>query len=354
MLRVLVYLATTTISATIFVSAYMPARDSFPQVLSHRGASGYVPEHSMNAYQLAIDLGTDYIEPDLVVTKDGYFIAMHDLLLDDTTDVAEHPEFADRKTTRVVDGVKTTGYFVIDFTSTELNTLTLKQRMSGRTKLFDGYFKIPSFDDIMDLAQTHYNSTNLTVGLYVELKHPSWHLTMGFNTADMLLEKLATHGYLTQGDAVPRDMKQVVPVVIQCFEKDTLVYLKQRSQIPLILLLNMATAELSWTSSGLSDIATFANGIGPQKEFFQGDSIQATKKVQMAHDIGLFLHPWTFRMDSGVGIQFNGDFRSEQEYYICCLKMDALFTEFTDRTREVIDSYNSYEQQTYCSVSCNF
>lgn len=333
---------------------YMAPRARHPQVLSHRGASGYVPEHSYNAYQLAIDLGTDYIEPDLVVTKEGRFVAMHDLLLDDTTDVASHPEFADRKTTKSVDGINTTGFYVIDFTFEELQTLTLKQRMSGRTDLYDGYFRIPTFEDIMELVQTHYISTNFTIGLYIELKHPSFHLEHGFNTADMLLSQLSMGGYLTAGEAVPSDLEQVVPVVIQCFERDTLVYLKERTSIPLIYLLNIATAALYWSPEGLSDIASFAGGVGPQKEFFQGDSARAVSNVEMAHEAGLKLHPWTFRLDSGVGTQFRGDFRAEQEYYLCCLKMDALFTEFPDRTREVIDSYLTYENSSECSTSCSY
>ena len=131
-----------SIFAYTVVANSLPARDRFPQVLAHRGASGYLPEHSLQAYQLSMDLETDYSEPDLCLTKDGIFVAMHDLLLDDTTDVAEHSEFDDRKTTKSVDGESITGYFVSDFTYSELLTLRLRQRLSGRSTLYDNFFQV--------------------------------------------------------------------------------------------------------------------------------------------------------------------------------------------------------------------
>lgn len=151
-------------------NAYLPARDRFPQVISHRGASGYVPEHSLVGYQLAMDLNTDYIEPDLVISKDGQFVIMHDVTLDDTTNVGDMPEFADRYVTKRVDGQNKTGWFVNDFTLAELKTLRLQQRVHTRSSLLDNLLEIPTFAEIMELAQSSYASTNRTTGIYAELK----------------------------------------------------------------------------------------------------------------------------------------------------------------------------------------
>lgn len=152
------------------VFTYLPSRSSFPQIISHRGASGYIPEHSLAAYRLAIDLNTDYIEPDLVISKDGQFVIMHDVTLDDTTNVNDVVEFKDRYTTKIVDGVSKTGYFVNDFTVSELKTLKLKQRMSGRSTLLNNLLDIPTFVEVLNLAQNYYTQYNKTIGVYAELK----------------------------------------------------------------------------------------------------------------------------------------------------------------------------------------
>ena len=169
----------------------------------------------------------------------------------------------------------------------------------------------------------------------------------------MLLDTLAAGGYAINGDEVPNDLSQVVPVLVECFERDTLVYLKSQSTIPLIYLMKFASMEIEWNNNGLADIATFANGIGPEKAFFEGPTDQAVAKVDLAHSFNLKLHPWTFRADSGIGEQFFNNFYAEEEYYICCLKMDGLFTEFPDKTKAIIDNYLSYENSTFSSTPCN-
>ena len=156
-------------------------------IISHRGASGYIPEHSIPAYQLAMDLNTDYIEPDLCLSQDGVFVALHDLLLDDTTDIASYPQYSNRKRTQEVDGETLTGYFVSDFAISELKQLRLNQRLPQRTQIYNGLFQIPTLDEIINLVQLQYNKTGILYGIFPELKHPSYFKSLGFNMDDMLL-----------------------------------------------------------------------------------------------------------------------------------------------------------------------
>jgi len=328
------------VKSSVLISANsMPSRERYPQVISHRGASGYVPEHSIPAYQLAIDLGTDYIEPDLCLSKDGIFVAMHDLMLDDTTNVADLPEFNDKKTTKIVDGSPMTGYFVSDFTLAELLTLRLKQRLAGRTTVYDGIYQIPTVDDIYKLLQQQYAKSNRTVGMYAELKHPGYHNSIGFKMEDMLLESLKTSGgyKVSYTEDVPKDLKQVLPVVIQCFEATSLQYLHTKTSIPLVQLLE-ATTKSYWTTKKLEEISSYAQAVGPDKTFFETTTFVESKKVvDMIHTAELSIHPWTFRADYGVSKKFES-FADEEMYFYCCLGVDALFSEFPDQSRETVDS----------------
>lgn len=248
------------------------------------------------------------------------FVAMHDVLLDDTTDVALHSEYADRKTTKTVEGVNMTGYFVSDFTLTEIKTLRLKQRLSGtRTQLFDGYFTIPTFDEIMNLAQTTYQKTSRMIGIYPELKKPEYHNSLGFPMEDMFLDSLTKGGYQVAGADVPNDLSKVVPVLVQCFDPKSLVYLKSKSTLPLLQLLEATTAGF-WTQEKVEELASYANAIGPEKTFFEtADYSLALEKVNLIHQYKLVIHPWTLRADQGIGAKFKGDFSKEQMYFYCCL-----------------------------------
>lgn len=330
----------------------MPAYNKFPQIISHRGASGYVPEHSLAGYQLALDVKTDYIEPDLCISKDGVFIAMHDLLLDDTTNVASMPEYDDRYTTKVVEGKNMSGYFVNDFTVDELKTLRLKQRLSGRSVQFDNLLQIPTFTEIMSLSQSNYASTNITRGLYIELKHPAYHASLGYHMGDMLLDALVEGGFAvnasTAGESgvVPSDLHTVVPVVIQCFEPDTLMDLANKTDIPLIQLWNAPM-----TDEVLTAIAAYADGVGPEKNLLAGYD-KSYSVVRSAEEQGLLLHPWTMRADRDIMPAFNGDFAAEEEYFYCCLKVAGLFTEFPDRSREVSDDYITRGAGAPCAITC--
>jgi len=349
--------------AAIISAAKMTARDQFPQIISHRGASGYVPEHSLAAYQLAIDLKTDYIEPDLCLSKDGVFVALHDLLLDDVTNVATFPQYADRVSTKVVDGVNTTGYFVSDFLFSELQVLRLVQRLPERTMLYNGLFQIPAFTDIMALAQSYYASTSRTVGIYPELKHPSFFKSLGFAMEDMLLAALEQGGYEVYGDSVPSNLRQVVPVVIQCFDTAPLQYLKTKTNIPLMYLVQPPVAPSFWTKETMAEIATYASAIGPEKEYIGNLPYSAAVDlVTMIHDSNLKLHGWTFRADQDILTRFHNNFSVELQYFYCCLGFDALFSEFPDRSREAIDlmsNYTNWNSNTkatstpICTIQCS-
>ncbi len=335
-----------------------PARDKFPQVIAHRGASGYVPEHSLAGYRLAMDMGTDYIEPDLCISKDGVFVALHDLLLDDTTNVNTFPEFADRKRTQEVDGKVLTGFFVSDFTLAELKSLRLKQRLAGRSTLYNYLLQIPTFDEILSLVQSEFNTTGVMTGIYPELKHPSYFADLGYKMDDMLLEKLSSAGYIIKGENTLNNMKQVVPVIIQCFDASTLMSLRQKTDLPLIYLIDKPYANIKsyFNPDSLKNVSTFADGLGPEKSFFETDSLaEARANVQMAHDNNLMLHPFTFRADSGIDPKFNGSFEAEEMYFYCCLGIDGVFSEFPDRTRETIDVYSKLslppvDQRTICGT----
>ncbi len=297
-----------------------------PLIIAHRGASGYIPEHSIPAYQLAMDLNTNYIEPDLCLSKDGVFVALHDLLLDDTTNVASFPVYSNRKRTQEVDGQMLTGYFVNDFTIGELKELGLNQRLPQRTQIYNGLFQIPTLDEIISLIQSEYNKTGILYGIFPELKHPSYFESAGFDMGDMLLDQLAGYDIFnsTNKSGFPEH-----PIIIQCFEENTLQSLNNKTDIPLVLL---SDSNDIWNQEYLTRVSAFANAIGPNKKELN------LKKIQMAHNANLKVYPWTFRADSDIGIQFNGSFSDEQLYYICCLSVDGLFTEFPDRTREIINN----------------
>jgi glycerophosphoryl diester phosphodiesterase len=316
-------------------------RDQFPQILAHRGASGYIPEHSLQAYETAMNLQTDYVEPDLCLTKDGVFVALHDVLLDDTTNVAELPEFASYKSTKVVDGVSLTGYFVSDFTHAETQKLSLKQRLSFRTQIYNGFFTIPTLQQITALALDNFNSTQRLVGLYIELKHPSFFKSLGFDMASMLLRELSDAGYAVDLSA-PSDLKRVLPLVIQCFDAPTLRALRPITSIPLVQLLDPPTpAQLHdgsyWSGQTLKEIATYANAVGPEKTYFSTLPLSdGQTAVQSAQEAGLAMHPWTFRAEAQyVGKQFTS-FAEEQAYFFFCLGVAGVFTEFPDQTRQVL------------------
>jgi hypothetical protein len=323
-----------------------------PLVIGHRGASGYRPEHTLAAYELAIDLGADFIEPDLVITKDGVLIARHENDITGTTDVANRPEFADRQTTKVVDGQSITGWFTEDFTLAELKTLRAKERLSFRDQSFNGQFQIPTLQEVIDLAKRKSAETGRTIGIYPETKHPTYFQSIGLPLEDRLVEILNRNGYIGPE----------APVYIQSFEVANLKYLNTITDVPLVQLLDaidlrpdgtlIETQPYDFvvsgdprtygdlrTPQGLAEIATYADGIGPWKRMIvsvdaNNRTLPPTTLVQDAHAVGLLVHPYTFRDEPRyLATNYNGDPEAEYEQFYQ-LGVDGLFSDFSDTAVE--------------------
>ena len=265
-----------------------------PIVIAHRGASGLRPEHTLAAYTLAIEQGADFIEPDLVLTKDDVFVARHENDITGTTDVAAHPEFAVRKTTKVIDGESHTGWFTEDFTLAELKTLRAKERLPQLrpgNATFDGQFEVPTLAEVIALAKRH------GVGIYPETKHPSYFASIGHPMEARLAAELKAAGW---------DSARA-PVFIQSFEVNNLKALRKLTRVRLIQLMNdlggpADNAAPSYaamtTPAGLKAIAAYAYGIGPSKTMIWKGEGPPSSLVADAHAAGLKLHPWTFRAEN--------------------------------------------------------
>ncbi|HSJ43821.1 MAG TPA: glycerophosphodiester phosphodiesterase [Euzebyales bacterium] len=271
-----------------------------PVIIAHRGASGHRPEHTLAGYELAIAMGADFIEPDVVPTRDGALVVRHDNELSATTDVADRPELADRKTTKTVDGRQLIGWFVEDLTLDEVRTLRARERIPHvrpANTAFDGMFQIATLDEVLALATTAH------VGVYPETKNPTYFAELGLALEEPLVAALHAAGF-TGRDA---------PVYIQSFEVDNLRRLRTMTDLPLVQLLSSdgqppdvvaAGGDLSYpdmaTVAGLAEIATYADGIGPHKTVLvptgdDGASGTPTTVVDDAHAVGLVVHAWTFR-----------------------------------------------------------
>jgi glycerophosphoryl diester phosphodiesterase len=274
-----------------------------PLIIAHRGASGERPEHTLAAYELAIDQGADYIEPDLVITKDGVLVARHENEISGTTDVQTKPEFAARKVEKVVDGQRQAGWFTEDFTLKELRTLRATERLSKvrpANVAFNGKFGIPTLTQILDLVRRKEKQTGRKIGVYPETKHPSYHRSLGLPLEEPLLKVLAKYGYKSSTD----------PVFIQSFEVGNLKWLRPRTKLNLVQLIDDtgSPADTSTPYSemvqpdGLRQIAEYANGIGPSKSLVipvlaGGRLGTPTSLVSNAHAVGLQVHIWTIRRE---------------------------------------------------------
>ena len=305
-------------------------------IIAHRGASGERPEHTIASYTRAIEQGADYIEPDLVLTKDGVLVARHENEISETTNVADKAEFADRKTSKTIDGHKMTGWFTEDFTLAELKTLRAKERLPQLRKdnmAFDGQFEIPTFEEILTLAKTH------NVGVYPETKHPSYFASIGLPHEAPLLAMLTRFGHVTK-DA---------PIFIQSCEVENLKALRPKTKLRLIQLMDDTgspadRSDLTYpemvTAEGLRIVATYADGVGPNKAMviprtLIGNLGTPTTLVADAHKVGLAVHPWTFRREnyflplaqkSGVDPRGIGDVQAEMKAFLAT-GIDGIFSD---------------------------
>jgi glycerophosphoryl diester phosphodiesterase len=254
-----------------------------PIVIAHRGASGYRPEHTLASYRLGIALGADYVEPDLVSTKDGVLVARHEADLTETTDVAEHPEWASRLTTKEIDGKSVTGWFVEDFTLAELNTLRVVERLRElrpQNCRYDGAYEIPTFEEILGLVAAESARLGRPIGVYPETKHPAYFAALGLGLEEPLVDALSRHGY-GGPDA---------PVFVQSFEPESLQRVRSRTAYPLVQLVSATGRVDLVTATGLRRVATWADALGVDKALVRGSSVVAD-----AHAAGLLVHVWTLR-----------------------------------------------------------
>lgn len=256
-----------------------------PLVIAHRGASGYRPEHTLAAYQLALDLGADVVEPDLVVTGDGVLVCRHDDELSATTDVASRAELAGRRTTRRVDGVELTGWFTEDLTLAELRSLRAVERRPERrpgAALYDGVFGVPTFAEVLTLLECESGRRGRPLGVCPELKHPTHFAEHGLRVDDLLADELAAH----RPDPLVR-------VAVQCFEPATLRRLRGRVDAALLQLVDDdGTFDDLMAREGLRSVATYADVLGAPTSLVLG-----TDLVADAHAAGLRVHVWTLRDD---------------------------------------------------------
>ncbi|HEY8381633.1 MAG TPA: glycerophosphodiester phosphodiesterase [Microvirga sp.] len=344
-----------------------------PMVVGHRGASGYLPEHTLEAYKLAIEMGADSIEPDLVSTKDGVLIARHEPMLGGTTDVGSRPEFASRKTTRKVDGVDTNDWFASDFTLAEIKTLRAKQPMADRDQSKNGQFQIPTLQEVIDLAKAEGSARGRPIGIAPETKHSTFHAALGLPLEDRLVAVLKGAGW---GEATS-------PVVIQSFEVANLKYLNTRIDVRLAQLIDAEDVDKDGnivlappyaqpydfvvvgdrrtykdllTKEGLAEIKTYADIVAPWKPYIlatkavdqngdgkaddlNGDGKQdeqdrvlaePTSLVRDAHAAGLAVFTWTFRNEpKRLSATFKGDPAAEYKAFYA-LGVDGVFSDFPD------------------------
>jgi glycerophosphoryl diester phosphodiesterase len=336
--------------AMLTVAARMPAATA-PLVIGHRGASGYRPEHTLASYELAARMGADFIEPDLVSTKDHVLVARHENEIGGTTDVSSRPKFAVRKTTKVIDGKALTGWFTEDFTLAELKTLRAKERLPDlrqENTMYDGRFEVPTFAEVLTLREKLSQELHREVGVYPETKHPTYFRSIGLDLETPMVQQVRGAG-LDEANA---------PIFIQSFELTNLVDLRQHFGVnaPLVFLTSASGApydlastgdpttyaELT-TAAGLRSICGIVNGIGPDKSQIiprkaDGTLARPTTLVAKAHAAGLKVHPYTFRaentflpLDYRVGTDATAYGRAIDEHVrFLQTGIDGLFTDQCD------------------------
>ena len=361
--------------------AYPTLSGEAPLVIGHRGASGYRPEHTLESYRYAIELGADFVEPDLVSTSDGVLIARHEPMLGGTTDVSSRPEFAARRTTKVLDGVPTTDWFASDFTLAEIKTLRAIQPSASRPQQFNGLYQIPTFDEVISFVKAQSIARGRTVGIYPETKHPTFHDSLGLSLEEPLIASLTSAGWNHAG----------APVFIQSFEVSNLQELNTLTQVRLVQLIDAddvnpdgsmslvapyaqpydfvvsgdtrTFADLL-TPAGLDFVNDYADGVGPWKPYLfktkiydpNGDSVADDRNgdglvnirdrevvgdtgvVAAAHAAGLVVHAFTFRNDASL-YGFTNPIDEYRAYYN--IGVDGVFSDFVDTARAAISNLSA-------------
>ena len=368
----------TGIQSTEDISLIVP-KEHAPHIIAHRGASGYLPEHTLQAYQLAIDQGADYIEPDLVMTKDKKFISRHDVDLSHTTNVAEKPEFQDRyRTLELINpntGTQTSvsGFFSFDFTLEEIKTLKAKQRLSNRAIVYNNLFDIPTLEDIIEFVDMiKVNNGNRRVGIYAEMKNPHFFEShCGFDVVAELNSVLEAYykehtkeetTLNTEAHKYGRNQKEdpasVYPFIIQAFDDEFLSKFHDvNPYVPLVQLLNdqshiehdqsiaaLTGRSMVYNSSvSLLYIASYANAIAPTKFLFSEvvekhlSIDEAVNLVSSAHEYGLAVVPWTFKREyDAIDPHFDFNAQDELDFFITCLGVDGVFVEHPDQVNAIL------------------
>ena len=336
-------------------------------IVGHRGASALRPEHTLESYQKAIDDGADFIEPDLVSTKDGVLVARHENEIGGTTNVSELTQFADRKKTKIIDGLSLTGWFTEDFSLNELNQIKARERipkLRPENTKYNDQFNIPTLEQIIELAEKNYKKTGKIIGLYIETKHPTYFQKNNLGLEDPLLKTLSKYQYTCD----------IAPIYLQSFEVSNLKYMKDQLTLhkslknaKIIQLYDDKTVspadyvaqgikttygEMA-TAQGLTAVAKYANGVGPWKPYIFNEAFTAPSTfVKDAHAVGLKVHPYTFRPENNFlaanlkcsSAEIDAAKRCEtgatKEYEMYFKAgVDGLFTDDPGLGRKALDTY---------------
>jgi len=339
MARIFLFLLLSFSSVNVCLAKSVPT----PLVIAHRGASGLLPEHTLEAYTLAIEQGAHFIEPDLVSTRDGILIARHENELSDTTDVAQ--KFASRVTTRIVDGKEVTGWFAEDFTAKEIATLRAIERLPFRNQASNGKFGIPTLDDILVLVKRESVRSGRPIGVYLETKHSTYFKDLGLALEPTLIRNLTNAGLTRSTDWV----------FIQSFEIENLRSLDTMTDLRLVQLLGVGhltpydqqdsgavlNYESMMTDVGLAEIATYADAIGPWKSLIipqdpEGNLLPATDLIFRAHRAGLLVHAYTFRNEPRYLAQAYNGYPAAEYRRFFALGLDGVFTDFPATALDVL------------------
>ncbi|KAI8907349.1 glycerophosphoryl diester phosphodiesterase [Gorgonomyces haynaldii] len=325
-------------------------------LLAHRGSPAYRPEHTIEGYKLAIEMGASIIEPDLVSTKDGHLVVRHENEISGTTNVAELPQFAGRKTTKAIDGKNVTGWFTEDFTLEEIKQLRARERIPDirpKNVQYNDLYSIPTLQEVIKLVQ-NTNAQGRKLGMYPETKHPSYFQKLGLAMEDKLVNQLHDAGFKTPCSLV----------FIQSFEVANLKYMRNLTKLPLVQLID-STGNRPYdfvlsgdprkyddlvTPEGLKEIATYADVVGPYKEWIiprvNNDLGQPTDLVKNAHAVGLKVHTWTMRPEnqflpnalrSSTNVTEIGNSVAEIQAYLRA-GIDGFFSDASDVGRKAIDT----------------